>query len=90
MGIYNFAVYNAIRYENKRFFQESVLLFNRLHGREAKLRTQTIELVFRQINVMSPEEFEALASFVRDDVIDAIALTPWADGFQKLQEQVKA
>ena len=53
---------------------------------EAHIIAETIQSVFRAIDQMSKKQFEAVASFVRDDVLEIIALTPWADGFQRLEE----
>lgn len=81
LGLYNFVVSSVIAYDNDLPESERIIFFNRLHNQPLALKTETIKLVFQQINTMSLEQFEAFASFVRDDILEAIAFTPWADGF---------
>ena len=86
-GIYNFVVGEGVCREQNLSPPEKLVFLNRLHGKETKLKAKTIQQLFREIDQMNIMQLEAFASFVRDDIIEVVALTPWADGFQRLSDK---
>lgn len=84
LGIYNFIACEAVRREQNLSFKDNLASFNRLHNHTCNFKVETIAEVITEIVYMNTAQFEGLASFVRDDILEVVGLTPWADGFETL------
>ncbi|KJH69623.1 hypothetical protein [Aliterella atlantica] len=87
LGLYNFVCITAICKEKQLPINERLTAYNSLHSQTTNINELVICEVFSNlVDVFcsnNKQAMEAIAAFVRDDVLETIAFTPWAEGFEK-------
>jgi len=90
LGLYNFVCITAICERDRLKTNERLTAYNSLHTQNVEINEATVYEVFSNlINVFhnhNSEAMEVIAAFVRDDILEVIAFTPWAEGFEKYAE----
>ena len=84
-AIYNYATCSAFRDEQNLNTEGSLAVFNRMHSKIYKMKEETVRLIFQRLISLDNITYQALGGFVRDDILETIALTPWTDAFEKFQ-----
>lgn len=86
VGLYNFIGVTTISENENLSKAERVRLYNRLDFQDllnSQDVTPVIQLMMDSLLYHNNNALEAVASFVRDDILEIIALTPWIEGFNK-------
>ncbi|KJH70266.1 hypothetical protein [Aliterella atlantica] len=87
LGLYNFVCVTAICERDRLAINERITAYNSLHSQNVEISEAVIYEVFSNLvdvfTSRNSKAMEAIAGFIRDDVLEAIAFTPWAEGFEK-------
>lgn len=87
LSLYNFVCVTAICERDRLSINKRITAYNSLHSQNVQINESVIYEVFSNlVDVFASRNskaMEAIAAFVRDDVLEIIAFTPWAEGFEK-------
>lgn len=90
ISLYNFVIVTALSVESNLKDEQRLQMFNSFFAGNIHVNEQTTIGVFQALvetyATQDKERMSAVYNFVRDDVLETIALTPWAEGFEKYAE----
>lgn len=87
ISLHNFIVVTALSLESNLKDEERLQMFNSFFPANIGLKPEIVDGVFQALVetyvTKNEERIRAVYHFVRDDILETIALTPWAEGFEK-------
>lgn len=90
ISLYNFVIVTALSIESDLKDEQRLQMFNSFFAGNINVNEQTMIGVFQALvdtyMTKDKERMSAVYNFVQDDVLETIALTPWAKGFEKYAE----
>lgn len=90
ISLYNFVIVTALSVESDLKDEQRLQMFHSFFAGNININEQTTIGVFQALVetyvIKDKERMSAVYNFVQDDVLETIALTPWAEGFEKYVE----
>ena len=84
LGLYNHSACGIEAVRKHLNSRQVVTLFNTFDNKNIDASDNEIKRYFSTLAVLNKQELEGLFSFIRDDILETIAFTPWYEGFTKL------
>jgi len=90
ISLYNFAIVTALSVESNLKDEQRLQMFNSFFAGNIQVNEETTDGIFQALVetyvTKDKERMSAVYNFAQDDVLETIALTPWAEGFDKYAE----
>lgn len=90
LSLYNLAVITALSVKSNTSDRDRLQMLNSFFASNLQLKNEAISEVFDDLATIylskNQEGMVAVYDFVRSDILETIALTPWVEGFEKYAE----
>ncbi len=87
ISLYNFTVVTALSVESNFKDEQRLQMFNSFFAGDIQLNEKIVVEVYQALvetyMMKDRQRMQAIYDFIRDDILETIALTPWVEGFEK-------
>lgn len=87
LSLYNFTIVTALSVESNLQDEQRLQMFNSFFAGNIQVNEEIVKGVYQALVetyvTKDRQRMQAVYDFIQDDVLEIIALTPWAEGFEK-------